>query len=497
MSKKVRILSLVFALLLVFTTLSGCAGSKSAMSLPEDDPSKPYEIMWYFIGNGQQEDTAAVEAKINEYLKDKINATVKLQCYSYGEYPDKLKAIIGSGQQFDICFTSSWANHYKPNAAKGAYVKLNDYLDKYMPKTKEALGSTFLDGATVNGDLYAIPCNKEQAHQWGFIIKKDLADKYGFDLTTIKKLEDIEPMLKVIKENEPGVYPLEALDGESPIKLLDFDTIGDDKCPGVVYNNSKDLKVFNEFETPEMMQYFKTMRKFYLAGYIRQDAATVTNYDDDEKAGKIFAAVKSLKPGKDVEMSNQHGFQWVQVEITPPVISNRDTTGSMMAISVTSKNPIRAMKFLELVNSDKYLNNLINFGIENVHYVKKGENTIAAGPQVEKYNPGIGWVFGNQFLNYLYENEDPQKWAKFKEFNKKATGTQTLGFTFDPSKIKTEIAACTDVWQKYIPSLETGSVDPEEWLPKAIEEFKKAGLDKVIAEKQAQLNAWAKKAGKK
>ena len=59
----------------------------------------------------------------------------------------------------------------------------------------------------------------------------------------------------------------------------------------------------------------------------------------------------------------------------------------MQAISRTSKNPEIAMKFLEMFNTDKYLNNLINFGIEGTHYVKVADNVIKAGPQNDQYNP--------------------------------------------------------------------------------------------------------------
>jgi len=506
MFKTRKLLCFTLVLALALTSLAGCAKQAAA---PAPEPAEagsgtalePVELKWYFIGNGQQEDVALIEEKINEYIKDKINATVKLQCYQWGaEYDDKLRQMIASRQEFDICFTAAWANNYMQNAVKGAFVPLNDerdLLSKYAPKTKALLGEDFLKGSQIDGINYAIPANKEKAHSWGFIIKKDLVDKYGFDLSTIKSLEDLEPMLKVIKEKEPNVYGLEALNGESPYKLMDWDVIGDDKCPGVVYNDSKDLAVFNEFEKPETMALLKTIRKYFLAGYIRKDAATVTDYNADEAAGKIFAATKSLKPGKDAEMSLTHGFDWVQVYITPPVISSRDTMGSLQAISSTSKNPERALMFLELFNTDPYLNNLINFGIEGKHYVKVSDNIIKAGLEQKKYNPGTGWMFGNQFINYLYESEDPKKWEQFEEFNKQAAGTQTLGFNFDPSPVKNEIAAVNNLWDKYVPALETGSIDPEVNVPKFLEELKAAGIDKIIAEKQKQLNEWAVKMGKK
>jgi putative aldouronate transport system substrate-binding protein len=137
------------------------------------------------------------------------------------------------------------------------------------------------------------------------------------------------------------------------------------------------------------------MRKYYQAGYIRKDAAAVTDFLADEKAGVIFAATKSLKPGKDGEMTNSTGRPWVQADITPPVMSNRETTDPCRLCPGLPSTRNWPCVFLELFNTDKYLNNLINYGIEGTHYVKVGENTIKAGPDVAKYNPQTGWMFGN------------------------------------------------------------------------------------------------------
>lgn len=517
MKKGKRLLAILLSLAMSTALFAGC-GNGSNSNKEKDDTSKktedkddkaddkadakddkeelkPVELTWYFIGNGMPKDIGMVEDKLNEYIKDKINATVKMQCYAWGdEYDNKLRQMIASQQEFDICFTASWVNNYVQNASKGAFIALNDeddMLGKYAPKTKEILGEDFLKGSQINGINYAIPCNKEKAHAWGFIYRKDLAEKYNLDMDSVKTLEDLEPMLKTIKEKEPDVYPLEALNGESPYKLLDWDTVGDDKCPGVVTNENKDGKVFNEFETDEAMNLFKTMRKYYQAGYVRQDAMTVADYNADEKAGKIFCATKSLKPGKDAETALATGLEWGQVYITDPIISNRDTMGSLMAVSATSKNPERALMFLELVNNDEYVSNLVNYGIEGVHYNKVAgkDNVITQTTEgKDNYNPGTGWVFGNQFINYLTDIEDPEKWTKFEEFNSEAKPTTTLGFNFDPSSVKSQIAAINSVWDKYVPALETGSVDPEETVPEFIAELKDAGIDEVIAEKQKQLD---------
>ncbi len=468
--------------------------TEAATETKAEEPSgdlEPVELKWYFIGNGQQDDVDAVEAEVNAYIKDKINATVQLQCFDWGSYNDKLTTMIASGEEFDICFTSSWTNNYLQQAAKGAFMPLNDYFDTTLKGTADVIGDTFLSGSQIDGVNYAIPANKEKAHQWGILFRVDLLEKYDLDVSGVKTVEDLEPLLAVIKENEPNVYPLEALDGESPWKIMDYDRIGDDKYPGVLWNDSADLKVFNEFEAPETMAFFETMHKYFNAGYIREDAASINDFSADFNAGKIFASTKSLKPGKDVEMSNSSGYEWVQVAMTVPVISNRDTTGSMQAISATSPNPDRAAMFLELFNTDAYLNNLINYGIEGTHYTKVSDDVIEQTDAASAYNPGTGWMFGNQFINYLLPNEDPEKWAKFEKFNSDSIGTQTLGFVFNAEPVKTEIAQCNNVWDQFVPALETGTVDPAEYVPMAIQAFKDAGVDKIIAEKQAQLDAWA------
>lgn len=496
--KKLFVIMLVVAFVLtsVIGIASGFAASSSKL---------PYvKLTWYVIGSPQK-DWDVINKKVNEFIKPKLNAEIQMTMFDWGSYDQKMQTKIAAGEPFDICFTAIWANNYRTNVTKGAFLPLNkpgkDYLSKYAPKTKKLLGDDFIKGASINGVLYAIPANKEKAHNWGFIVRKDLIEKYKLQdmLKKVKKLEDLEPYLKIIKQKEPNIYALGAYNGESPRFLLDWDKISDDDVPVALYSNNKSTKVVFELAEPVTKQLYKTVRKYYLAGYIRKDAASVTDWNTDLKAGKVFCMPQSLKPGKDAEMTISTGYPWVQIDITPPVMSTRECIGSMQAINAKSKNPERALMFLELFNTDKYLNNLVNFGIEGQHYVfkDKSKGIIKAGPKANDYSPGLGWMFGNQFINYIYENEDPNKWKNFEEYNKKALPLLSLGFNFDETKVKTQIAACKNVWKQYVPLLETGSVDPDKYIPLAIQKFKAAGVDTIIKEAQAQYDKFLKATGRK
>lgn len=459
--------------------------------------AKPYQIKWYFIGNGQQPDVKLIEDAASKYIQKKgLNATLKLQCYTWGDdYDNRMRMIIASGEPFDICFTSSWANLYKVNVAKGAFLDITELAPKYMPKAWKQLHPAFITGSQINGRNYAIPANKELAHQWGFWINKNFIDKYNFDVSKIKTLADIEPMLAVIKEKEPGVIPFQNLQGESAFRVLDFDRICDDYIPAALYNDSKDMKVFNLLETEEFKEYLELTRKWYLAGYIPADAATMSEFVTDIKANRVFCKIESLKPFADEERHSSWGIPCVTVPLTEPVVQTRDCTGAMQAISVTSKNPKMALKFLELFNTDPYLNNLINFGIEGKHFVKVSNNVITfpkgVTPENSGYRPGTPWMFGNQYINYFWEGENTSKWDAFKKFNDSSTSAKSLGFNFDPEPVKNEMAACSSVWSTSVGPMICGAVDPKT-LPNVIAKFKAAGLDKIIAEAQKQLDAWQK-----
>ncbi|WP_312855529.1 DUF3502 domain-containing protein [Litoribacterium kuwaitense] len=148
------------------------------------------------------------------------------------------------------------------------------------------------------------------------------------------------------------------------------------------------------------------------------------------------------------------------------------------------------MEFLNLVNTDKYLRNLIDSGIEGTHYEKIDENTIKDLPrQTDSYDMAT-FSLGNTFLTYLKENEPADKWEQFEKFNAEATNAPLLGFHFDDSNVKTELAAVKNVKEEFMSALYTGSVDPEEFVPEAVEKMNKAGLDVVIEEAQKQLDEW-------
>jgi putative aldouronate transport system substrate-binding protein len=506
--KRFRKNSMVLLPLALTLVLSACSGGEKAASTQTPEATKasestkpsesaqPYEVILQYPGVPQK-DVASIEAEANKYLTGlKMATTLKINAIDYGQWDQKLNLMIASGEKSDIIFTAAWQN-YTVNVAKGAFLDIGELLKSDGQDILKSLDVRFLEGSKIEGKNYGVPTNKELAATRGVILRKDLVDKYKMDLSKVKTWADLEPLFKIIKDNEPTITPFynsNSNNGNGLLDNLDWDYLGDASVPGVIRKIGKDTKVVNQIETPEYLEAAKLARKWYLAGYINKDAATSTVFPRDQaKAGKAFAFTDGLKPGKAAEEQGYIGFPLVQIDLTQPTITTGDASGAMLAVSKTSKNPKAAMQIINLLHKDPVFNNLINFGIEGKHYVKVSDKIIKNGPDAEKYNPGAQWQLGNQFLNFLKEHEDPKKWELYKAFNDKGVASPSFGFAFNAQPVKTEIAAYTTLNEQYHVPLTTGSVDPDKMIAEFLEKQKKAGVDKIIAEKQKQLDEFLAK----
>ncbi len=465
--------------------------------LPVDNAKQGMELTWYMVGNHTQLDLPAVMQQVNTIVKEKLNITLKLNVFAAGdEYDMKTNTALAAGEPIDIVFTANWNANYNINASSGYFTELNGYLDKY-PAIRNILGEEFLNASAINGKNYAVPTNKEKVHHWGYLLRKDLVTKYNMDLSKITSTESLEPFLQTIWENERQITPLAIATMDAPFQVLDWDRISDDDVPGALYPDNGSSRIINHFLAPESIDLYHLMRSWYNKGYIHQDADTMQSQLEQMRSGKFFAASQSLKPGKDAEISANTGYEWVQVDITRPMMSNREATGAMLAIPVKSENPERAFRFIELLYTDRELSNLLKFGIEDVHYNKVSENIIQLTDRAYTgYNPGYTWCFGDQFKDYILDTEDPLKWDRFLIYNNRGLVLDSLGFVFDKTNVEAQASACKNVVQAYYRQLFTGSADVEKTVRQFEKELKAAGVGDLIDEMQKQYDAWlAAKAG--
>jgi ABC-type sugar transport system, periplasmic component len=486
------LLSVVLASMLMLSACSEGEKKQQAGDGEQADTSKPYEIVMTLLVPSTPPDLQLVADEINKITKAKINATIKFIPFSYSAYNQQMSLMLAGNEKVDLMLSGTFFN-FGSQVAKGQLEPLNELLTKDGKGIVDAVGQDLINAAKVDGKIYGIPTMRDFAADNGLVMRKDLVEKYNIDLSKIKTWEDLGPIFKVIKDNEPGMTPLvQAGNTAMPASFMygaGVDTFGDNL--GVIVDPSNSTQIVNLFETKEFAESVALVHKWYKAGYINTDIATSQELGSSlVKSGKAFSYILNLKPGHDIQESQLTGKEMVEVSLTKPLQTSNNITNILWAISKNSKNPEKAMQFMNLMYTDKDIANLLSLGIEGKHYVKKTDNLIALPEGVEQSSYPSNQIFmGNNFLTYVWEGNAPDYWEQMKTFNDSAIKSKAVGFNFDVMPVKTEMAAVTNVINQYKNGLESGTLDPA-----LIDEFntklKSAGLDKIIAEKQNQFDAW-------
>lgn len=484
---------------------ASASSSSEASASPSSETLEPVELTYYFAAPPQK-DLQAVNDALNKITKEKINATVKLNLVDFGAFDQKMNLMISSGEAFDLTFTSTWLNSYFTNAAKGAYLPIDELLDKYAPNTKANVPANIWEAARVNGKLYGVVNYQIMAAAYGVDVQKSLAEKYNFDYANAKTLADLEPFLEAVKKGEPTKVPLEYATVADPFTgaapMYGYDVIADQKMPGWIKLSDASLQVVNQYDTPEFKSLVETMHSWYEKGYVDKNAATIKDTSADRKVAK-YATIVPAGLGYDSTedptamsgLKNITGVDWVSKRFIDPLITTDRAAATITAISKTSKNPERAMMFLELMNSDPEVITLLNFGIEGKHHTKTSENRITRIKD-SGYDPNVPWEFGNNLFIPLTENDPDNFITQWDGLNKKSAVSPIIGFTFNSEPVKSEIAQSQVVIDQYLAALTSGTADPAKVLPEFNNKLKSAGIDKIIAEKQKQLNEWRAANGK-
>jgi len=233
----------------------------------------------------------------------------------------------------------------------------------------------------------------------------------------------------------------------------------------------------------------KLLRKWFEAGYVNKDAATLETAPTyiPIKVGQGFY-------GADAIWSGSSGYTELISKFSGPYLSSASIRGAMNAINKNSKNIDLALKYTEYLNTNKEYRDALRYGIPGKHW-NMTEDGLAKRTEGASEQYGI-WQFaqGSYSLSAVEAAEgidvDPNMWQVIFDSYKDAIATKDIGFSYDPANVEPQIAALRAVREKYNVGLSTGTIDPDAALASVISEMEAAGIRDVIADCQKQLDEW-------
>ena len=319
-----------------------------------------------------------VEKKANEIIEKKLGVTLKLHLIDSGSYDKKMNTMIAAGEEFDICYTTSWTNNYVENVRKGAFLDITDLLNEYGKDIIAKSDEVMLTAPKIDGKAYAVVSQTPYSSKQSRVIKKDLAEKYNFDYKNAVSLDDLEPFLKAVKEGESGIVPIMA-SASSSVPRMGSGRYTDDQVKGMIFDEEQQKYVIS-LEQDESLNDYRKINDFYKKGYISSSAITIQDYMSEVKTGSYAVMRNTGTYTEDGSKSSAaYGFPCVETYLGQSIVNTGALYSSMNAISITSKQPEKAMQLINLIWSDPDLSNLLAYGIEGINYIVDEERTAEIG----------------------------------------------------------------------------------------------------------------------
>ena len=501
-----KMLALVLALIL------------AAAGMPAAFAAEPYTLEIWWVGNADNPEVrAGVEEAINEHIEPLIGAHVHFNIVPWDDWKTEVVDVLTDKAarktaRMDLVFTADW-EYYSDLVDAKALLQLGDELERNGRDILATLPEGFWDGIRIKGDIYGVPTNKELCVPMGFLVNKTAAEAIGWDFENepVTCTADLEPWLQKYKEKYPGRYPY-LMDMSPAGRWVDEPWIND--WSGLEQNalamkmakgedGTFDETVYSIFDTQEEEDHIRLMYDWVQKGYIsplnvgldKAGAEAVFGSGDflvftqPLKGGNIKAVEMYTACNKDV----YDDFEVGEITMQPKYIVTAHTAGSMFAIPVADCDPDKAMQYLNLMHSDPVLVNLMLFGVEGVNYTKADDRRVTLTEDAWYTVHGGAWTVGDVTLQYVLDNEDPEKNSILVEYAKDAEETCSLGFRFNKKKLKEETRDVNTVILEYAAPLLCGTVDPDD-PEKGIEAFRKAlkeaGIDTLREAAQEQYEHW-------
>lgn len=477
--------------------LAGCTSKAPSSTPPVNTPASgaasvaapkgdPVEITW-MVRSDEPKNYESVMKAVNEKLMADLNMTLNMRFIAPGDYNTKTQMAMAGGDKWDLCFTSHWANPYVNAAGKGAYLELTeDMLKTNAPNLMKTIPEAFWDGIKVNDKVYAMMNYQVMYNQPGFMLFKEAVDAQKIDVKSIDSWEKLDAVFAQLAKAYPDKYATRGGDLTTTAFLRDEPLSAIMSLPFLCYDPAT-KKISNTLYFDECKEFFTYAKQWKDNKYTPADAATLQDELTMFKQGQILSRYSRYKPGNDASLKNTYGNDWISFPMGKGVIDTTAAQSTLTAVNINSENPEKAIQLYDYIFGSKEVSNMLFFGLEGQDYelvdgrVKRN---------ADGWNFTSPWMIANQFEAYLTVNDVDGVWEETMKGNEEAQLDVLFGFVPDRAPIETELATCEAVWKEYKDILNFGLEDQSTAVPQLMTKLKAAGLEKVTAELQKQLDAF-------
>ncbi|MCL6591079.1 MAG: extracellular solute-binding protein [Firmicutes bacterium] len=330
---------------------------------------KPPVTLTVCLPNWSGATDPALQEETKKYMEQQNNLIIKMIYIPMNSYSDKLNVLLASGDIPDVYQVTKAMVNVQAFATKGYAMD----IDKYVKKNKickTVIPQKYFDYLKVNGKVYAIPRAKEQEKIiW---LRRDIADKYGVNLSSTPTTEEFYNEMKKIKDVIPFTFP-KFLDN-LPFFYASFNTYDE-------ITKNKKGKYFDTFNTPEMKECLTYLNRLYRDGILDKEFPTNDNtvLRNNLISGKAAANIdydnRFFYYNNEITRLDPNAKPNLQpiFKLVGPKKGSGGTLNEAMqdafAVSPKCKNPQAAVDFIAWMVGTAEGIKAYRFGLPGKHYV--------------------------------------------------------------------------------------------------------------------------------
>jgi putative aldouronate transport system substrate-binding protein len=488
-----KIFSFLWVLLLAGASAFAGGGAQNQAGGASSGGLAPVTLSFIFF-DSKKSATDEVWNAIAEEFKDELNAKFDVSFIAGSDYIDKMLVKFSAGDVWDLNFDGDWLQYYRTVAMNG-YMALDSLLPRYAPDLYRAYQSSgALEAAKVNGRVVALPWTNIMTNRPFFQWRADLID---VNPAEVKTLEDVERVLYQLKQRYPDRYSVENANIE--VFLMKNDMITG--THNFVFD-PRDPKVQVRYiaDTPAFRERARYAEKWQKDGLIWADVL-VDQLDHNQliNQGRLITKWGTHEFSTDsrawVEPAARWGFSSLYDD---KIFQLRTPLSNIVAIPRTSKNPERTLMWMNLMETSQKMFDMVMYGIEGRTYVLDGRNVKYPTGMNDNNSNFMNWqgrwaLFKPQFMrgDPLYREGFWQEEKDFAQGNPNNIPSPLDGFSLNTDSIVNELAQIQAIYDAANKMLDVGLAGPAEAaVDKLVADLNRAGLQKVQAEYQKQVDAF-------
>ena len=488
-----KIIALLLVLVMVLGLFAACGntdkpeetkgteGGNETPDTPDEGGSEEIPtITWYTVGSGMPAHWESWTKQVNDYLDSKnVGVHLNYQIVDWGAWGDRRSVIVQTGEDWDLilCQGSDIVN----DVAMNALAPIEDLMDT-VPGLTDLIAQPYFDACTINGHLYGIPAYKDCSMTNYFVWHKATIEACYPEYENIHTFAEAYDALKASKEMFPEQDAMKLGSGGLPmIAGQKYDAAGvGDVAIGIKYDGGTEFVPVYE----DMKATWELMGKFYADGLINQDAPVATGTE-----GIYLVSMGQGWPAAAETAWKREGESVVVSQYLDTVVSTESVRGSVTAFNknMSAEKLELALKFIEFVNTDTYMRDLLWYGQEGLDWNYIEENGVKKIERVE----GHGWTAA-AYTQGTFFTATPEKgsngYAEIQVLNEQAQPSPAMGFSVDAAEWQDTIANLTSIKNTYNSLIVTGTDVTA--IDTMMAEMRENGFDDLLAEVNKQYQEW-------